>query len=405
MKINIQKSTARGTVTAPPSKSMAHRLLIAAGLAKGVSRIGGVALNEDVAATIDCLRALGADCEVNGDTVTVHGADLSATAPADTLQCRESGSTLRFFIPLALLSGTPVSFTGTEKLLSRPLTVFETLCKEQRLTFEQTADRVTVCGKLQAGNFEVAGNISSQFITGLLFALPLLKGDSRIRITPPIESASYIALTLQALSSFGVKAHWEDATTLYVHGGQRYTATNITVEGDYSGAAFLEAFNLFGGEVQVTGLIPDSLQGDRVYREHFRALQHGTAIIDISDCPDLGPILLAIAAAKHGGVFTGTKRLKIKESDRAAAMAEELSKMGATITVEENKVTVLATPLRAPRAPLYGHNDHRIVMAMSVLLTLVGGEIDGAEAVRKSFPDFFRKIKQLGIEVSGDAII
>ncbi len=405
MKINIQKSAARGTVAAPPSKSMAHRLLIAAGLAKGVSHIGGVALNEDVAATIDCLRALGADCEVNGDAVTVHGADLSVAAPADTLQCRESGSTLRFFIPLALLSDTPVSFMGTEKLLSRPLTVFETLCKEQNLTFKQTADRVTVCGKLQAGNFEVAGNISSQFITGLLFALPLLENDSRICITPPIESASYIALTLQALSSFGVEAYWENATTLYVRGGQRYTATDITVEGDYSGAAFLEAFNLFGGEVQVTGLIPDSLQGDRVYREHFKALQHGNALVDISDCPDLGPILFAVAAAKHGGIFTGTKRLKIKESDRAAAMAKELTALGAAVTVEENKVTVHAAPLHAPLFPLCGHNDHRIVMAISVLLTLVGGEMEGAEAVRKSFPDFFTKISELGIGVSNYATV
>ncbi len=405
MKINIQKSTAHGTVAAPPSKSMAHRLLIAAGLAKGVSRIRGVSLNEDVSATIDCLRALGARCEVSGDTVTVHGADLSTAMPLDTLQCRESGSTLRFFIPLALLSGTPVSFTGTKKLLSRPLTVFETLCKEQNLSFTQTADCVTVCGRLQAGKFEVAGNISSQFITGLLFALPMLEGDSRICITPPIESASYIALTLQALSSFGVQAHWEDDTTLYIRGGQCYQPTDITVEGDYSGTAFLEAFNLFDGTVQVTGLSADSLQGDRVYREHFEALQQRNATIDISDCPDLGPILFAVAAAKHGGVFTGTKRLKIKESDRAAAMAKELSTLGATVTVEENKVTVYAASLHAPLLPLCGHNDHRIVMAMSVLLTLVGGEIDDAEAVRKSFPDFFKKISELGIEVSGDAII
>lgn len=398
MNVYIGKSTAVGTVSAPPSKSMAHRLLICAGLAKGVSRVHGVEQNEDVAATIDCLRALGVRCEIQGDTVTVYG--TGNISPVDTLRCRESGSTLRFFIPLVLSSGVKATFIGSEKLLSRPLDVYAALCKENHFLFEQNADGITVQGKLQAGEFTVSGGISSQFITGLLFALPLLDGDSRIRITPPIESKSYVALTLQALTIFGVHAAWEDDTTLYIKGGKRFKATDVTVEGDYSGAAFLEAFNLFGGQVTVDGLAENSLQGDRVYRTHFAALDKAHATVDLTDCPDLAPILFAVAAAKHGGTFIGTRRLKMKESDRAAAMAQELQKLGVTVSVEENTVVVQKAALHPPATAIDGHNDHRIVMALAVLLTLVGGDIEGAQAVTKSFPDFFKKISALGIEVS-----
>ncbi len=403
MNVTIQPGHAVGTVAAPPSKSMAHRLLICAGLSNGVSRISGIDMNEDIAATIDCLTALGAVCTVEGDTVTVRGADPRVAAPKKTLCCRESGSTLRFFLPLALLSQNEIAFTGTEKLLSRPLGVYEILCAERHLEFHQTAKEVSVKGALKAGEFTVPGNISSQFITGLLFALPLAAGDSIIRIMPPIESLSYISLTLQALAAFGIRADWQDETTLLIPGSQQYVAHDMAVEGDYSGAAFLEAFNVFGGDVEVVGLSPDSLQGDRVYFEHFKSLKNGTPTIDITDCPDLGPVLFAVAAAKNGGVFTGTKRLKIKESDRAAAMAEELAKFGTTVTVEENTVTVEGTAFHAPKAPLCGHNDHRIIMSLAVLCTLTGGEIEGAQAVRKSFPAFFEKINQLGIEVIRDA--
>lgn len=403
MNVTIKPGRAVGTVAAPPSKSMAHRLLICAGLSNGVSHISGIDLNEDIAATIDCLTALGAVCTVEGDTVTVRGTDPCIAAPKETLCCRESGSTLRFFLPLALLSENKIAFTGTEKLLSRPLGVYETLCADRHLEFHQTAKEVRVKGALKAGEFTVPGNISSQFITGLLLALPLTAGDSILRITPPIESLSYISLTLQALAAFGIRAAWQDVNTLFIPGNQQYAAHDMAVEGDYSGAAFLEAFNVIGGQVKVTGLSSDSLQGDRVYFEHFKSLKNGKPTIDITDCPDLGPILFAVAAAKNGGVFTGTKRLKIKESDRAAAMAEELAKFGTTVTVEENTVTVEKTALHAPRTTLSGHNDHRIVMSLAVLCTLTGGEIAEAQAVRKSFPDFFEKINQLGIEVIRDA--
>ena len=400
MTVTIRPSRAVGAVTAPSSKSMAHRMLICAGLSGGTSQIGGIDLNEDILATIACLRALGADCSVSGDTVTVRGVDMKSAKAMDILSCHESGSTLRFFIPLALLSGHKVSFSGTEKLLSRPLSIYAQLCAQRGFTFTQNVSYVDVQGKLTADTYTVPGDISSQFISGLLLALPMVEGDSAISITPPVESRGYIDLTLQAMASFGVHAHWQDEFTLVIPGNQQYTAADLYVEGDYSGAAFFEALNFLGGDIDISGLNPDSLQGDKVYTEHFKSLCSGCATIDISNCPDLGPILFAVAAAKHGAHFTGTRRLKLKESDRAAAMAEELSVFGTEVTVGENTVDIAAKAFHAPDRVLHGHNDHRIVMSLAVLLTRTGGSIEGAEAVSKSFPDFFDKLKDVDIDVT-----
>lgn len=400
MNVTIQPSRAVGYVTVPSSKSMAHRMLICAGLASGTSQIGGIDLNEDILATIACLRALGAECSVSGDTATVRGVDMKSAKPREILSCHESGSTLRFFIPLALMCGEKVSFTGTEKLLSRPLNIYADLCAQRGFTFTQNVSYVDVQGKLTADTYTVPGDISSQFISGLLLALPMVEGDSVISITPPVESRGYIDLTLQAMASFGVHARWQDEFTLVIPGNQQYTATDMYVEGDYSGAAFFEALNFLGGEVDIGGLNPDSLQGDKVYTEYFQRLSFGCPTIDISNCPDLGPILFAVAAAKNGAHFTGTHRLKIKESDRAAVMAEELSAFGTGVTVGENTVDIIPKAFHAPTRVLQGHNDHRIVMSLAVLLTLTGGSIEGAEAVSKSFPEFFDKLKALEIDVT-----
>lgn len=400
MNVTIQPSRAVGYVTVPSSKSMAHRMLICAGLASGTSQIGGIDLNEDILATIACLRALGAECSVSGDTATVRGVDMKSAKPREILSCHESGSTLRFFIPLALMCGEKVSFTGTEKLLSRPLNIYADLCAQRGFTFTQNVSYVDVQGKLTADTYTVPGDISSQFISGLLLALPMVEGDSVISITPPVESRGYIDLTLQAMASFGVHARWQDEFTLVIPGNQQYTATDMYVEGDYSGAAFFEALNFLGGEVDIGGLNPDSLQGDKVYTEYFQRLSFGCPTIDISNCPDLGPILFAVAAAKNGAHFTGTHRLKIKESDRAAVMAEELSAFGTGVTVGENTVDIIPKAFHAPTRVLQGHNDHRIVMSLAVLLTLTGGSLEGAEAVSKSFPEFFDKLKALEIDVT-----
>ena len=215
-----------------------------------------------------------------------------------------------------------------------------------------------------------------------------------------MESRSYINLTLEALSVFGIEVEWQDENTLFIKGGQSFKAAEAKVEGDYSNTAFFEALNVLGSEIKITGLEPESLQGDKIYEKYFPLLEKGEKSIDISDCPDLGPILFAVAAAKNGGTFTGTKRLKIKESDRAFAMAEELSKFGTRVTVNEDSVIIDASEFHAPSETLSGHNDHRIVMSCAVLATLTGGKIEGAEASRKSLPDFFERLKKLGFEVT-----
>ncbi|MBQ7335240.1 MAG: 3-phosphoshikimate 1-carboxyvinyltransferase, partial [Clostridia bacterium] len=361
MKILISPSRAAGTVAAPPSKSMAHRLLICAAMAKGSSRIAGGGTCEDVLATIECLRKLGVDCKWDGDDVTVTGADLRSVGAEDdlVLPCRESGSTIRFLLPPALLSGRKITLTGAPSLLRRPMTVYQELCTQHGLYFEQNENGITVKGPLTAGKYELPGNISSQFISGMLFALTQTAGESVLHIVSPIESRSYILLTVAALKQFGADIDWTDECTLRICGDADMHAKDCTVEGDYSNAAFLEAFNLFGGAVTLTGLDPNSLQGDRVYQTHFARLNRECAEISLEDCPDLAPILFAVAAAKHGGTFTGTRRLKIKESDRAETMAQELRKFGTEVCVYENTVTVRPVDFHAPTEPLCGHNDHR----------------------------------------------
>ena len=231
------------------------------------------------------------------------------------------------------------------------------------------------------------------------FCLHLLEGDSKLTITPPIESRSYIDMTISALAQFGVEAVWKDENTITIRGNQRYQAREAWVEGDYSNAAFFEALNVLGGDVEIGGLDPESIQGDKVYARMFEQLKKGTPTLNISDCPDLGPVLFSVAAAGSGGVFCGTKRLKIKESDRGQVMAEVLGKFGVSVTVYEDEIVIYPARFEAPSEPLYGYNDHRIVMSEAVLLSLTGGIIEGAEAVTKSFPDFFDKLRTLGIEV------
>ena len=435
MKIQINPGTARGRVTAPPSKSMAHRMMICAGLAAGTSVLQGISDSQDMQATLDCLAALGAQWQKDGETVTITGIGSARTADdasacddirmgssartavhddagaagtqtgEPVLRCRESGSTLRFFIPICLQTGRRTQMVGAPRLMERPLQVYAQLCRERGLLFAQEGQTLTVQGPLPAGSYRLRGDISSQFISGLLFALPLCEGDSTVTILPPIESRPYIDMTLAALKTFGVRAAWQDAQTLYIPGGQQYHACDAQVEGDFSNAAFFGILDAIRPEnqVQIDDLPPaaDSLQADRVYPALLARLDTPAPCIDLTDCPDLGPILFAAAAAKHGGRFVGTKRLKIKESDRGAAMAAELCKCGVSVTVGEDEILVepSASGLQAPTVPLSGHNDHRIVMSAAVLLTLTGGVIEGAEAVSKSFPDFFDKLQALGIEV------
>ncbi len=405
MTVTFTPAHLSGIVAAPPSKSMGHRMLICAGLAAGNSTVTGISHSQDMLATMELLGGLSAACtrrEDDDTVVDVQGTDPRNAAPKVPLNCRECGSTLRFFIPICLLSDKPVTLTGSSRLFERPLDVYADLCRDLGLTFDldTIASKLTLKGPLRGGRFTLRGDVSSQFITGLLFALPLCAEDSTLSILPPLESRPYLDLTLAALALYGIKAEWLDDLTLHIPGGQTYKTTDATVEGDYSNAAFFHALATLGHHVTVTGLNPKSLQGDRVYRDFYPQLANGKPTVDISDCPDLGPILMAVASAKQGAIFTGTRRLRIKESDRAAAMAEELAKFGVSVTVGEDSVTVDPAGFHAPAEILDGHNDHRIVMALCTLLTLTGGTIRGAEAVSKSLPDYFDMLVSLGGDIA-----
>lgn len=397
MKVEIKAGRAEGAIPAPPSKSVAHRALICAALTDG-SVVKNVALSNDISATLSCLEALGAKVEIRGDEINLGGLD-PVKAPSCVLDCGESGSTLRFILPLCLISGKEITLRGTGKLMSRPLEEYEELCRERGFLFEKTCDSVKVCGKLTPREYSVSMERSSQFTTGLLLALSALDGESKISVTGKAESASYVDITLSVMRAFGKKVE-KTADGFTIEKGFRFLPTEYTVEGDFSNAAFIDALNFVGGDVNVKGLSPGSAQGDRVYPELFEKIKRGEDV-DVSDCPDLAPILFAFAAYHGGGRFTGTKRLVYKESDRAAAMKEELSSFGVTLDISENSVKV-SGKLRRPDKVLSSHNDHRIAMSLAVLCTVTGGEIEQAEAVNKSYPGFFGDIAKLGIEVTSN---
>ncbi len=397
MNITIKKGTASGVVSIPSSKSVAHRLLINAALTDGETVINGLSLNEDIGATIDCLKTLGAKIEYSCGRCTVHGMNGRGEIPR-TLHCRESGSTLRFMLPICLDS-VKTELYGSPRLIERPHSVYKEICEKNGFLWQSNGEKITVCGCLRSGMYELPGNISSQFITGLMLALPTLDGDSLIRLTTEPESLSYIDMTAASLAEFGIRVERCSESELFIKGSQkRRTPGIINVEADESGAAFFAALNYLGGDVRLDNLNENSCQGDRVWRTLFPTLKFGRPEISIKDCPDLGPILMALAACLNGVTLTDTARLRLKESDRGNAMAEELEKLGVKVTVGENTITVDPSDIHEPSAALDGHNDHRIVMSLAILLTKFGGKINGAQAVSKSMPQFFTMINSLGIE-------
>lgn len=397
MNITIKKGTASGVVSIPSSKSVAHRLLINAALTDGETIINGLSLNEDIGATIDCLKTLGAKIDYSHGRCTVHGTNDRGESPR-RLHCRESGSTLRFMIPLCLDS-VKTELYGSPRLIERPHSVYGEICEKNDFLWQSDGEKITVCGGLKSGEYEVPGNISSQFITGLMLALPTLEGDSVIRLTTEPESLSYIDMTVASLAAFGIVIEKRSEREWFIKGSQnRRSPGIINVEADESGAAVFGALNYIGGDVKLDNLNNNSCQGDRVWRLFFPMLESGRPEISIKDCPDLGPILMSLAACLNGVTLRDTARLKIKESDRGGAMAEELEKLGVKVTVEENTITVDPSGIHAPNEALDGHNDHRIVMSLAIMLTQFGGKINGAQAVSKSMPQFFAMLNSLGIE-------
>lgn len=399
MKVKILSSKTSGEVSAPPSKSFAHRYLIGSVLSRGKCVIKNIADSDDISATLSCIEQLGGSVTKDGNTVTVIPTNEKQIENA-VFDCKESGSTLRFFIPVALATGAKnCTFVGSERLLARGIKEYEKLFENSDVKINSDEKSIEISGKLTAGNYEISGEVSSQYTTGMLFALSVLDGKSTLKITGNAESRAYVDMTIKVLKDFGADIAEPEKNFFEINGKGRLSPGEFTVEGDWSNAAFLIALSRLLGTISVSGLNENSVQGDRFSSVAFDALDGENAEIDLKDCPDLAPILFSYAAYKNGGKFTNTRRLRVKESDRANVMAEELKKFGANVKVYENSVEIEKTQLKPPIVPLCGHNDHRIVMALSVLAAVFGAEIDGAEAVNKSYPDFFRVIKKAGVNV------
>lgn len=399
MKVKILPSKTSGEVSAPPSKSFAHRYLIGSVLSRGKCVIKNIADSDDISATHSCIEQLGGSVTKDGNTVTVIPTNEKQIENA-VFDCKESGSTLRFFIPVVLATGAKnCTFLGSERLLARGIKEYEKLFENSDVTINSDEKSIEVNGTLSAGNYEISGEVSSQYTTGMLFALSVLDGKSTLKITGNAESRAYVDMTIKVLKDFGADITEPEKNFFEINGKGRLSPGEFTVEGDWSNAAFLIALSRLAGTISVSGLNENSVQGDRFSSVAFDALDGENAEIDLKDCPDLAPILFAYAAYKNGGKFINTRRLRVKESDRANVMAEELKKFGANVKVYENSVKIEKMQLKPPIVPLCGHNDHRIVMALSVLAAVFGAEIDGAEAVNKSYPDFFRVIKKAGVNV------
>lgn len=401
MDIKITPKKLRGEVSVPPSKSVAHRMIIAAALAEGRSSITNLFPSEDILATMDCMRALGAGIDFAGDTAVIEG--IKNVPDKAVLNCRESGSTLRFLIPVACALGVNAEFNGAGKLPQRPITPLVEELPKHGITFElpKSGDTLpcSVSGKLTAGRFEIDGGISSQFITGLLLALPLLEGDSEIVLTSPLQSKPYVDITAGVLRNFGCGIS-ETENGYYVKGGKRFEPFSGAVEGDYSQAAFFYTAKALGSELEIKGLNEGSYQGDKAIEavcEEFSGSRRPLEL-DCSDIPDLVPILSVLACFCRGtSRLNNVARLRIKECDRLAAMEDCLNKIGGKVTSGEDFLEIEGVgTLRGGEVSAY--NDHRIAMSMAIAATMCEEPliIRGAECVRKSFPNFFDVYGSLG---------
>lgn len=418
MKARIYPSSASKTaIRLPSSKSLSHRAIIAASVADGVSHITNIDYSTDIDTTIKAMEHLGVRIERFEHALTVHG-NSKFRYDKETINTNESGSTLRFLIPLFTLCNEEVRFTGSKRLFERPLSVYEEIFEKQGLIFKHTDDGILTNGKLKGGKLKVRGDISSQFITGLLMTLPLLDEDSVIEVVPPFESRSYVDLTLDVLNTFGIKASYEDEYTIAIKGHQLYHSADYEVETDYSQLAFFASLGLINNDIECLNLKDSSKQGDKVFVDIVKKMNGITqkrdesclfkksdlkgASYDLSDCPDLGPMCFALSTQAEGiSTFTGAMRLRIKESDRIKAMECELHKLNQDIESDGGTVIVRGKRPVIALDTLDSHNDHRIVMALSILSTIAENAvvIDHAEAINKSYPRFFEDLRKCNIRV------
>ena len=403
MDIKITPSKLHGTVTPPPSKSAAHRMLIAAALADGTSVIDRLYPSVDILTTVDCLKKLGADIVVEGDRATVRG--IGKVPERAVLDCCESGSTLRFIIPVAAALGAAAEFHGRGKLPERPITPYLQEFPKHGVSFDYDDTMpFSVSGKLTGGRYEIDGGISSQFITGLLLALPLTGEESEIALTSRLESRPYVDMTIGVMKDYGIEVK-ESANSFVIPAGQRFEPFSGAVEGDHSQGAFFAVADSLGSDIAINGLNVNSFQGDKKIIEICGGMvynNNGMAepfLIDVSDIPDLVPILAVLASFCDGeSRITGAARLRLKESDRLAVMEETLNALGGDVTATEDSLIIKGRPMLKGGVSVSAHNDHRIAMAMAIAATRCEEPIviTGAECVRKSYPDFWEVYESLG---------
>lgn len=419
--IEIIPSLLRGKINIPPSKSMSHRAIIAAGLSEGESLIENIILSEDILASIEAMKSFGVEVDISDldeDGIChlrIRGRkELSLVN--DEIDCNESGSTLRFLVPFAGLIGGKVTYVGRGKLVERPLDTYYEIFQEQGIFFENKDGQLplTIKGKLKPGSFKIRGDISSQFITGLLFVLPLLKGDSKIIITTDLESRGYVDLTIDMLKRFSIEIENNKYKEFYIKGNQSYKATDYRVEGDFSQAAFFIVAGILGEEMECRDLNIESLQADKIILDIVKRMGADLSLdndivrvrksltkgitIDVSQCPDLVPILAVLGALSQGTTrIVNAERLRIKESDRLKAISTELSKLGADVK-EVGDGLVIRGKEGLQGGTVNSWNDHRIAMALSIASTKCsqGVIIENSRAVEKSYPNFWKDFEKIG---------
>ncbi|MGI5894569.1 MAG: 3-phosphoshikimate 1-carboxyvinyltransferase [Candidatus Merdivicinus sp.] len=397
MNLVITPRKLQGEVRVPASKSMAHRLLLCAAFAGEPSKLTGFCPSADMSATLNGLRALGAEAEISGDTVEIRPGMPSG----GEIDCGESGSTLRFLIPpaLARLSGE-ISFVGHGRLMERPLMPYLKLFAEKGIRSRQEGNRLIVNGRLSPGKYALSGKISSQFVTGLLFGLALLPEDSEIVITDRLESRAYVDLTLSALQTAGIRVENQAYQRFLIPGGQKFHPVSGEIEGDWSQAAFFLGANFLGCEIRPLGLKPDSLQGDRAVSGILAQMKEsGCLEVDASEIPDLIPALAAAAAGRKGGSvhFINAGRLRMKESDRIASTANLIRSLGGKAAEGADDLEITGTGTLSG-GTVDCANDHRIAMAAAELSGICENPVTllGAECVRKSYPAFWEDFARLG---------
>ena len=401
MNVTITPAKLHGDITPPPSKSQAHRLIIAAALAQGESTISNVALSQDIQATIRCMEALGASFSLNGDTLTVRGITPGQSFPTlPRLDCGESGSTLRFLIPVALVVAGGGVFIGQGRLMQRPQKPYFDIFDQKGISYTQEGDTLTVSGTLTSGEYALPGDVSSQFFSGLMFALPMVEGNSKIRLTSPLESGSYVEMTHQALKVAGI-----DLGTGTIPGGQHYSPFTQAVEADWSQAGFFYAAHGLGSEVSIRGLSPFSLQGDTKIVPYYMQLcsEEEEVLLDVQDCPDLVPPLAVLAAGRAGKptVIGNAARLRLKESDRLAAVTEVLTQLGVPVEEYPDGLSIVGVDTFHGNVTIDCHKDHRIAMMAAMAATRCDGPVTlvGAECVAKSYPNFWEDYVALGGQI------